>query len=275
MNNDRGEWLSALLYGTRRWSLSPKRLVFIHVPKTAGIAVNDALCSSLDLKKRKSYIPFLSPRHEFVMLHDHLSPDDRAVALRRCDQARLIFGHFAIDTYETLARPDDFVFTFLRDPIERLHSVYRFWIQTADRLPYAINLEGMSFSEFLRYPAAAHRRHIDNTMTRLLGGAFMQGDLGREEWEDAFDRARRTLDALSFVGFTENYGADLSRLFEALQLNRPNNIKRVNVTTENARRQAETLYDAAARSSLTEQFTMYDRRLYDHARQLADVADRR
>jgi hypothetical protein len=98
-----------------------------------------------------------------------------------------VHGHFPASRFAAL-RPR-FTFTFLREPIDNLVSIYFYWqtLAPADhRLHRRFHAERPSLTAFARYPGIG----------AMIGCYFDQGGL----------------ESLDFVGFYERRSADLARL---------------------------------------------------------------
>ncbi len=86
--------------------------------------------------------------------------------------------------------PNPFVFTFLREPRERLVSHYYYH--------RSLGLEKLSLTKFLESDAA------DNIMTRAIAG------------EPSAEAAIEVLSTMDFIGLTERFDDDTERLFALL-----------------------------------------------------------
>jgi len=86
------------------------RLVFLHIPKTAGQAVHGAIARVIGEQA-------ISP----VRVHSQAGPG----VAQMPPGFRLYSGHLDWEALDTLPRPR-FVFTVLRDPLERIASFYFF-----------------------------------------------------------------------------------------------------------------------------------------------------
>lgn len=163
-------------------------ILFIHIPKCGGNSVIEIL---------KAQYPVCANLTEAC-------PDNPDVG----------YGH--VDPFRYAA--SEFVFTFLRNPIERCLSLYA----------YIMALEGdgwkryerlgcrkdMPPEEFFTYPRFAN---VDNGMTRQLAGLpFLYetqfGPLSKQDYH----RAAALLLRLDFVGFTGNLNWSVARLGDKL-----------------------------------------------------------
>lgn len=103
--------------------------------------------------------------------------------------ARFVGGHFGAEVREAV-RGDGYVFTVLRDPLDRVISYWRFaQSHTDDHFRFAHK----DLSELITQGSSDELFRIDNVMARQLGAGIDQSTAGRvprDEWVD------RALDAL-------------------------------------------------------------------------------
>jgi hypothetical protein len=190
-------------------------LVFVHVPKCGGSAVERALRRALPLGKRlihpeASFEAARSLLREDVTQHEVLA---RASELRRdvlhqelALGAQLVTGHAPLGprTIEAFGETHDFV-TVLRSPAERLRSHLLF-----NRTPAAGH--GRTDETVVRFLEGDRARVMGALYVKYLSGLPMTADLTAQ---GAIDAARRTVDRLALCGFTsemDGFAADLSAL---------------------------------------------------------------
>jgi Sulfotransferase family len=205
---------------TTGMGLPDVRPVFISIPKTGSTSVARMLRSAY-WGQPVLYLP--------------IDGDDRERILRM--PARL-FNRFGVyrgffDT--TIARkrvPNPFIFTFLRNPEERLVSdLYYGPAKTGGRFSF----EGWSPGDC-------------NVMTRMLAG------------NGSAEAAIEVLSSMDFVGVTERIGSDMQRLLA--RLGRPN----VPVVAKNVNRGRPAMDDLPPRiRSLLAEATEADRKIYEWA----------
>lgn len=246
-----------------------ERVFFFHLPKTAGSSVAQSLVGQFDLRKRSRW--HLAPGG-WVLIHDHLAGPKRPKLLRRARKASFVTGHYYRGTYEKIADPRrDFLFTFLRDPEERLRSSFRFARSWKGTFRYDIDPHAMKFSDFLTHPVEAHQIHVDNMMTRMLGGAYGDRPASEAEWREMVRSACRMLERMDFIGLTETFDENLRELYEELGAGEPPARTKVNETPATFRERAsaddDTVHDRTAREALS-RCIQYDRQVYDYARAL-------
>lgn len=160
-------------------------ILFIHIPKCGGNSVVEIL---------KTQYPVC------VNLVEDEAPGKPDVG----------YGH--IDPFRHA--DNEFVFTFLRDPIERCLSLYTYIMALEGdgwkRYEHLGCRKDMPPEEFFAYPRFAN---VDNGITRQLsGGPFLYekefGPLSRQD----YDLALSLLDRLDFVGLTGNFNWFITRL---------------------------------------------------------------
>ena len=196
-------------------SRAERGLVFVHVPKCGGTSVERALRRRYRLGRRA-----IAPEETFAAARAVLGAADdeagrhetlvRASALR-CDLlhlhlaegARLVTGHAPLGprTLDAFGPTHDFV-TVMRGPAERMRSHLAF-----NRTPQAGHgRSDLSVTRFLETPRA---RVLGALYVKYLSGLPMTADLGTPE---AVDAARRTVDRLALVGFTDAMDVFADRL---------------------------------------------------------------
>ena len=202
-------------------------LVYIHFPKAAGTALVQSL--------RNHY-------GDGAMMPDYSHPppeswvDDPPVV---GPGIRAVFGHFHADRYS--AYPSAFRFTFLREPVDNLISIYFFW-RTYPPSGYPAHerflAEKPTIMDFAEYPEVRY----------LASSCYFSG----------FD-----MDRLDFVGFFERRAEDLSKLSMQLgfELNAQLAINRTSseFASERANLKADARTMARLRERLTDDIRLYER----------------
>lgn len=179
---------------------SDQRVVFIHIQKTAGSSIVRAIKNQAGMD---------------LPSHGDFAGDKRA--FHKDD--RFFLGHFGFNRIREIPDPK-FCFTFLRDPIDRIISLYYFWKEDADNeYPIFQTAKEMDLEAFLQSENPRVRQHIDNVQTWTFVGDCW-GEV-RHQYQhlsstELLEIAKTNLDTLDFVGFQENYRADSETLFQML-----------------------------------------------------------
>ena len=245
---------------------APKKIVFLHIPKSAGTTAKDYLTACVGARKRG----------QTVLISDCF-PDDLVSEeeFRLARSARFVSGHFSWDAFRKVEAGSAVTFTTLCDPAERLWSLYFTLRMTANKnrrkgmaevYRWACELDPSAFYAIddrrIRYLA-------DNAMVRQLAGAFDELPASEREWRALLEKAKQNLQDLSCVCFKSTFDQDFANVLK--QANYPviETIGRRNVTADPAldpRRKAEERARFISQSWDTiEPFVRFDRELYEFA----------
>lgn len=162
---------------------------FLHIQKTAGTTLCHLARQIPELRPILSHGDFLSA-----------SPS-------RIRDAGFLSGHFGFDFLQRHAG-ERFLFTTLRDPVERIVSLYWFNRSRDPRkFPIFRLCQEMTFDEFIRSDEPLVKEHIDNHMVWCLSvGRHNRNDL--LPWDvpvrDQLDQAKENLGSFDAVGFSED-----------------------------------------------------------------------
>jgi hypothetical protein len=183
-----------------------QRILFVHVPKTAGMSLYYALAR---LVGERSAIRFAEGSK--AVRERYLAMDDQE--LRR---HRLISGHLPLHVFMQKPLDDYRLITLVRDPIERELSAY-FYVKTWDKHPRHETMRDMDLYQYLdeRERKAGSR----NLQCRVVGGA------------PSFEAARRAIDERYMlaapVEYLDQFCAHLARRLGSAPLK----LERSNVTS--------------------------------------------
>jgi hypothetical protein len=224
-------------------------LVFVHIPKTAGISLREVLLERYDEARR------------FRILHP---ADDLAklAALTQEQRGRLdlIEGHMYYGVHQLIGRECRYM-TMLRDPVERVLSCYSYvrendWHHLYDRIARG----GMSLADCLRDSVSIE---LDNHMVRTLAGQqYIHLPFGHVA-PAMLEEAKSNLSTFAAVGLCEEFDQSLA-LFARTFGWRGAKPRLSNATRGRVRR--EELDDQTV--ALVESHNALDRELYAHARSL-------
>ena len=171
-------------------------IIFLHIPKTAGttfgkiIKYNYGLGSIYNRYFKKNRFTYINlPDVEFTR-NGSISNDIeflKTIPSNQLQKTKIIRGHmhFGIDEY--LPQKSTYI-TLLRDPIQRVISLYNFIIDREDHLHHkSLTENDMSLKEFVESKITTE---IDNAQTRLFAGNYSHVKYGcctREMLEKAKD----------------------------------------------------------------------------------------
>jgi hypothetical protein len=200
--------------GATGWATHDMRTVFLHVPKTAGTSLHRLLCAHVEPAE-------ICPERFGLQ---SLRPEELA-------RFRLFSGHFQWDDVAIVPEPRRVV-TMLRDPRERLLSLYYFWRSHSWEHIERYDLNGpraarmRSLLEFLRSPESSLQEAIDNRFTRSLVGqtSFELLRAGTMSEQEAQEIAARRLEQMTAVGFFDDFGQSARLIHERLDLPTPKTI---------------------------------------------------
>ncbi len=144
----------------------PKRVAFLHIPKCGGTTVFQHFKTNIGGGRSGRIAQFDSMN--FAKLD--------AKALERSRRARFVSGHFGW-TALSAAGADAFRFTVLREPFDRLVSLYKFsrTKQHSDNPIFSAVFEAAkqrSFGDFCLSTEPELKALIDNAMTRALADDY-------------------------------------------------------------------------------------------------------
>ena len=198
-----------------------QRVVFIHIQKTAGSSIVRAI---------KNQTGTQLPSHgDFATSKRPFHKNDR-----------FFLGHFGFNRTREIPAPK-FCFTFLRDPIDRIISLYYFWKEdTENEYPIFQTAKQMDLEAFLQSDNPRVRQHIDNVQTWTFVGDCWGEVRHRHRHlskSELVEIAKANLATLDFVGFQENYRADSETLFQMLGFDAPVGNVAVNKTASRPRRE--------------------------------------
>lgn len=189
--------------GLRAWSApqgsaaaAPSRILFIHVPKTAGTSIRQML--QIDLGKRAIY----PSNADIARRADRGYPSHPEIlaALSSVRPYRVLIGHFMAGIAADLPVRHRTA-TMLREPVQRALSM----------LAHLERHQGLAPEAVLASEALC-TAYITDHQTRILGASVERefGDLT----DASLERALRTVADLDYVGITERF-AESCRLFDA------------------------------------------------------------
>ena len=184
------------------------KIVFIHIPKTAGTSFRRLL-------DRQYPGPSLLPLYEPYPY----TPEVLARLKRQAQQATACIGHVPFGIDRQLGIDARYV-TFLRDPVERVVSYYRHNQRHANARFHQQIKEGMTLADLVRSGIDAE---CHNNMTRMISGI---GDNRRLTDRAVLDQAIENIEQrFLFVGLTQHFDQSVDQLGSRLGWRRPGLVK--------------------------------------------------
>jgi len=224
--------------------------IFLHIQKTAGTSMTEAV--------RPYY------QNDIVSHGDYLEHDTASLK-----NMRFISGHFGFE-YARLFMDGRYSFTFLRDPIERILSLYYF-SRTRDPAEYPIYrvAHELDLSGYLRagFDRNDVKTYLWNQQAWQLACGWhdpQQRQILNFTEEEILERAKVNVMEFHYIGFVESIAVDSKAILANLHVPVPESLVPANVTAERPHR--DDLPAAAIR--LAEELTRLDAALYQHAKDL-------
>jgi GT2 family glycosyltransferase len=244
--------------------ISPSRpassLFFLHMRKTAGVAVRDALINRF---------PASSSPYFLAQPGDSRDPNVHP----------LVTGHVHYGFVKKLHEQPS-IFTMLRDPLDRALSAYYFFRghdqakldelkqfvpadEYAQRIEFLTKARQCSLAEFLAREPELARFHLGNLQTRQLLHAQVTGDLN----ETHLSEALKNLEDCDVIGLLERLPESIALLEHRMGWEGVGSIRPQNVTRERLPKQQ---VDPAALDILTS-WNRLDDELYQRAQKIFEA----
>ena len=182
---------------SRKRQISKPRLLFLHIPKTAGVSLRtiiEAEYPPADVYSRYDL------RHEELVASLQEMPPDRASAIR------VVLGHYLYGIHEYLPGESTYI-TVLRDPVDRMISHYHYVLCTPDHYLYeAVTTQKMSL---LEYATTGLSAELINGQARVLAGPGYQDCSDASVLEQAKDHLANQC---AVVGLTREFAETVRRM---------------------------------------------------------------
>jgi hypothetical protein len=180
-----------------------KPIVFVHVPKSGGSSI-------IEMFRRLDGISVSHTLYE---------------PLGKLDEFDFFAGHWCADQFTSVSG-SPFIFTFIRNPTERILSSYRFWKSHKDDyvklheddLWLCRLAREYTFDEFIRLEDV--REKLDNDLVRRFCGTNEMSGITSVSLRE-FEIADDNLNKVDFVGVFENFEYSCMTLFSMLGFNPP------------------------------------------------------
>jgi len=222
----------------------------MHTQKTAGTTMTEAV--------RRHY------RNDMISHGDYLKRDTASLK-----KTRFISGHFGFE-YSRQFMDGRYSFTFLRDPVERILSLYYF-SRTRNPAEYPIYRAAheLDLAGYLRagFDREDIKTYLWNQQAWQLACGWndpQQRQISNFTDEQILEGAKAHLTEFHYIGFAESFAADSKAILANLNVPARESLVPANVTTRRPHRNDLP----AATIRLAEDLTCLDAALYEHATDL-------
>ncbi|QGX03793.1 NAD-dependent epimerase/dehydratase family protein [Beggiatoa leptomitoformis] len=218
------------------------KLIFLHLPKTAGTSLRAII--------EKEY-----SESECVYIYA-LTPESLEEAKQKAQHARVIYGHVAFGIHKSLEIENFRCITLLRDPIDRIISLYSHHAREADMPYHSLIQQGMSLYAFLEKRITFE---TNNHMTRTIAGYNATDFL---EARSVLDVAlRRIHNRFEFVGLSEKFVESVAVIGQKLNWHSTDFVPALNTDETGIAQQIDS-----KTKQLIEQHNYLDRLLYEYVK---------
>lgn len=233
----------------------PETLIHLHIPKTAGTTLAEALSKTETLQPN-------------MIVHDHALDELRALPRQKRRALRYIRGHLSMGAGEALGFPYRHM-CLIRRPGPRIFSFYQFIRRTRTHPSFQdLDSADMSFGDYLEYSVehVPHRLELDNGQIRRLSGVFDHNSLGRET--QLLKTALYTvLDPKMLFGFVEDIGTFIEKLVAEGYLANAE-LENLNVSPNSNQYQSSLDALTPAQRTIFDSYTAWDSYFYEVCQQI-------
>ncbi|MEO1554787.1 MAG: sulfotransferase family 2 domain-containing protein [Pseudomonadota bacterium] len=249
-------------------SCDTDRVVFLHIPKCGGTTLHNMLQQWF---KAENVHP-----ERFNGLYGYTGASLAS---------SLVFsGHY--DYYSTTLIPGPKkLISFLRDPLDRLVSLYNFHRAHSPTIIERNNLQLPRWANendidaYFAHPTIRVHPAINNSIVRYfsdipqIARSHRSSQMDGIKLDDMLEQALKNLKKFAFVGFMDRYDTDMDRLADTLQRDRPAEVRKHQVLDDLMKsnpdmRKIEKQKPNAASREAMEELVSYDRIFYAQAREL-------
>ena len=213
-------WRHKIRTGTGR-----PRIVFAHTPKTGGISITSYF---------KEHVG--SRRSGRTILYEDFVPDRVERFVERAHEARFVTGHMPWQVFDRVRDKESFSFTILRNPFDRLRSLYFYSMNLPELSRFQwkrTEMGELTLEEFLLSPNIVARRSSDNYLARQFAGLPLDDFPETEEdCRRLADAAIQNLSSLDLVGVSDFFDEAFFEVAKVAGLPQPPRGRRMNATSD-------------------------------------------
>ncbi len=195
--------MKLLLYPKKTKQPPSGLIYFLHIPKTGGITLRDII--SRQYKRFEiCTVPTLKESKQFLENISELT----------INQLKFIQGHMKFGIHTVLNKPSKYI-TFLRDPIQRVISLYTYILQVKNH-PYNLSTadKTMSIEEFIE---SGQDSLLINGQTQLISGITVDQNDPLNHSKELLEKAKKNIDDhFTFIGLLEQFDESLLLMKEIL-----------------------------------------------------------
>jgi len=219
----------------------PQKIVFVHLPKTAGTSVVRLIEENYPAEQRLPYYQTnrLSSNHPIFTE----------------DTPGVLYGHIYFSAEWLNANPEVYTFTFLRDPVQRTLSHYLFIKNSKNNAKHKA-----WFKEWGNFGGYLKSKQSLNFQTRLLSG-IIDYDTFANDLPAAYEKALANLQCLNRVGLSEYFSESINLVAKDLGWQ-----KVWEPTANRGKRKLEFWWLAKKYRQAIAERTYYDQKLYEVAK---------
>jgi hypothetical protein len=206
-----------------------QKLIFVHIPKTAGTTLTDYLLES---------VPAERVFHGRTML-DYQQLDQFAL-----EDYQLLKGHVFFHYIEQHLSQDQYaLLTVLRNPVERVISLYRYWRSQAagflqnESIPEVIRgrvrlAKSLSLHDFVHSEQPMVVNSIANSQARQLSSAAVFENFHQQPIDVIVDDVLKNLQQFAVVGISELLAQFYLEMHQVLGFSLPQHVQYRNVSEQ-------------------------------------------
>jgi hypothetical protein len=242
--------------------LTPPKIIFVHIPKTAGVSVTEYLCGFYEPGKiysGKTMLDYQNIESKSLVNFDLLKGH--------------IFFHY-IEHNQFLENHQ--LITVLRHPVERVISLYRFWRSHTDEFAQDTTLhpairgrvvlaKTLSLHDFVHSDELMILNSICNSQARQLSSSLVFETFHQQSTNAIYQNVLANLQRFSIVGLIDYLAEFYQRLNQQFGFKTPAQTLRRNVGKTD-----ERLWDNAGEQQLIASkiidLNQVDMQLYEHFR---------